>query len=259
VATLKELMAMKDALRELPGWKAASEIHALDRSGRLFAGNVEELQRFLGEHSEPPRVLELWAVDNRENFDLFLEEVDRLLHNFVAAALSFRDHSLRLKRKLLPASDADRLAEEYKTRSVATFDEPLPRFVHDLRQYSQHRRLPITSGHASVRRIGEAAESLAEFESRIVLHPSDLLRWKKWSPGSRAFIDSAGDDISIEEAVSEYAELVESFHSWFREALLRRHREPLAELKIQTTEVRRRWEEAFGPVVEDHSESADLG
>jgi hypothetical protein len=76
--TLEELLALKEGLRRLPGWKTAAEIRALDRSRRLFDGNVEELQRFLGEHSQPPRVLELWAMDNRENFDLFLEEVDRL-------------------------------------------------------------------------------------------------------------------------------------------------------------------------------------
>ena len=46
----------------------------------------------------------------------------------------------------------DQLAQEYSTRSAATFDEPLPRFVQDLRNYSLHRRLPITSGHASMRR-----------------------------------------------------------------------------------------------------------
>jgi hypothetical protein len=259
--TLEELLALKDGLRRLPGWKPAAEIRALDRSRRLFDGNVKELQRFLGEHSEPPRVLELWAMNNRKNFDLFLEEVDRLLHNFVAAALSLRDHSLRVRGKLLPASDADQLAQEYEARSVAAFDEPLPRFVLDLRQFSQHRRLPITSGHASGRRVGEVDDASArfEFESRIVLHPSDLLQWKKWKPASCSFIDSAGDDIAVEEVVSEYATVVDSFHAWFREALLTRHRESLAELKLQAAEVQRRYEKAFGPVVQDPIESADLG
>ena len=158
--TFEELQGLKDGLRRLPGWTTAAEIRALDRSRRLFDRNVEELQRFLGEHSEPPRVLELWSMDNREEFDLFLEEVGRLLHNFVAAALTLRDHSLRLKHKLLPAAEADQLAEEYKARSIETFDKPLPRFVLELRQYSQHRRLPITSGHASARRIGDAQDTL---------------------------------------------------------------------------------------------------
>ena len=125
--------------------------------------------------------------------------------------------------------------------------------------FSQHRRLPITSGHASVRRVGEAHENLVDFGSRIVLHPSDLLRWKKWSPAGRAFIDSAGDDIGIEEVDSEYAAVVDSFHAWFRAALLKRHRESLAELKLQSAEVQRRLDEAFGPVVQDPRESADPG
>jgi hypothetical protein len=227
MATFEELTARKAALRELPGWRVA--------------------------HSEPPRVLELWAVDNRENFDLFLEEVIRLLHNFVAAARSLRDHSLRVKRKLLPRSNTDRLAEEYEARSVSTFDEPLPRFVQDLRHYVLHVRLPIPSGHASGRRVGDPDRAPAEFEfeSRIVLHPSDLLEWQEWKSASRAFIDSAGDHISIEEVVSEYAALVKVFQSWFRGALSRRHREPLAELERQDAEIRRRFQE--------FSESADLG
>lgn len=235
----------------MPGWKTASEITALDRSRRLFIRNAEEVRQFLDDNSEPPRVFELLSPENRDDFEKFLDEVDRLLHNFVAAAMSLRDHSLRVKAKLLPASDGDRLSEEYKTRSAVTFDEPLPSFVQDLRHYSLHRRLPVTSGRASMRRVSAGPEF--EFESQIVLHPSDLLRWSKWTAASRSFIDSAGKYIAIDEVVSAYTALVLSFHDWFREALMGRHHASLTELKSEATELERRWREEIRLPVEDAS------
>jgi hypothetical protein len=58
MAKLEEFMAMKEAL---PGWNTSSEIQALDRSRRVFAGNRDELQRFLGEHLQPPAFSSSWT------------------------------------------------------------------------------------------------------------------------------------------------------------------------------------------------------
>jgi hypothetical protein len=251
MATLDELLAAKAALRDLPGWKVAAEVQGLNRSRGVFVGNVRELGRFLRSPEEPHELLQLWDMQNREGFDRYLEEVDRLLHNFVAASMSLRDHSRRLKNKLLPEDPADDLAAEYNQRVRDAFDEaPLARFVQDLRNFSLHRRIPITTGTLSV----DARRN--EWNSTIVLHPEDLLRWSGWTARAKAFIEASEGEIAIEDVARDYTDRVLAFHNWFRKALLARHDEDLQELRRTSEEVARRFREAFGEPFDSLHETA---
>lgn len=254
MVTLDELLAAKAALRDLPGWKVASEVRALNRSRGVFVGNVRELGRFLRGPEEPHELLRLWSIENREGFERYLDEVDRLLHNFVAAAMSLRDHSTRLKDKLLPEDPGDDLAAEYRQRVRDTFDEaPVARFVQGLRNFSLHRRLPITSGTVSV----DARRN--EWDSRIVLQAEDLLKWPKWAAPAKALIESSEGEITIEEVVRDYTDSVLAFHKWFRKALLARHDADLQELRRASDEIARRfrevWGEPFDPLHETATDS----
>jgi hypothetical protein len=76
---------------EHQGPRTRADLAGLARSYRLFLGNDRELLAFLTAHEEPPAVLELFALRNRAAFESFLDEVDRLLHNYLASALSLRD------------------------------------------------------------------------------------------------------------------------------------------------------------------------
>jgi hypothetical protein len=70
------------------------------------------------------------AQDNTEELHAFLNEVERLLHAFLAAAMTLRDHSRNTSRRLLPPDDRDELAEAYRERIDLVFAEsPLAQFV----------------------------------------------------------------------------------------------------------------------------------
>ena len=92
-ARIKELRA-KIAASE--GGKLQSELSAVGRMYRLFATNDKELRDHFERHSSPQAILELWDIEHRERFDAFLDETDRLLHNYLAAAASLADHTMRL-------------------------------------------------------------------------------------------------------------------------------------------------------------------
>jgi hypothetical protein len=216
-----------------------------------FDGNVEELRRLLAEQAEIPRALELWEIGNRESFDRFLDEVIRLLHNFVTAAISLRNHSFRVKDKVLPRDDADPLHEEYAERARTTFGTPLPQFVHDLRRLCVHWRLPVTHGHAFARRVTPPPRNEFQFESSIVLNTADLRRWDDWTEPSRSFLESAGDEIAVADVASSYAELVAQFHAWFKTAVLEWHSDSLTEFEERAAEVDARWRKAWGEPVDD--------
>jgi hypothetical protein len=84
----EKLLARRDALGELPGWRVRAEILALDRILRVFLANMGQLLIFLAKHAEPETAVRLWDTKRRKEFDAFLNEVDRLLHNYLAAATS---------------------------------------------------------------------------------------------------------------------------------------------------------------------------
>lgn len=239
--TLDELLAMKAGLRELPGWSVRVEMLALDRSLRVFTGNAKELLRFLGEQQEPANAFQLWALSNRDGFERFLDEVDRLLHNFVGAAMSLKDHGTRVRRKLLQDDAVDTRSDEYQARVDRDFTHaPLAQFVQQLRNYTVHERLPVATGQLS----GVPGVS---FESRIVLHPSELLKWPKWNSLARRYMETAGDDIAIEDVVKEYTAVVVAFNEWFRGALAARNRPQIEALEQGEAEIARLWRQAFGP------------
>jgi hypothetical protein len=240
--TADELFAMRAGLRQLPGWSVRAEIHGFDRSLRVFAGNADELTGFLRESQEPATAFRLWALDNREGFERFLDEVDRLLHNFVAAAMSLRDHVGPLRRDVLPEDEADSLASDCQARIDDDFtNSPLAQFVLGLRNVTLHDRIPIATGQLSG---GYGKPD----ESRVVLHRSDLLKSQKWSRPAKRYIDAAGDNIGIGDVATDYRTVVVGFHAWFRAALITRHRSDLEALSQREAEVAALWRQVVGPV-----------
>jgi hypothetical protein len=247
VPTLDELKAMRDALRKLPGWTIRAEIEAYERSLRVFVGNDRELARFLGEAQDPATAVQLWAIENREGFERFLDEFDRLLHNLLSSAMTLRDHARRLRRKFLPADSGDDLAEQYQARIDTDFvQSPLAQFIEDLRDFTLHRRLPVATGGLSV-------VPGASFETRIILHPSDLLKSSNWGSLAKRYIESAGDEIVIADALRDYRPVVVTFHQWFCVALRTRHADELHALGQDEAKVREVWQRAWGMPLADPS------
>ena len=72
---------LRRTIRDNPGRRAYADLLAVRRMYRVFSGNVAELRSFLAQFDEPPAMLELWDNENREGFERFLDEMDRLLHN----------------------------------------------------------------------------------------------------------------------------------------------------------------------------------
>ena len=60
------------------GWRLRAQLAAVARTSRVFLGNDRELQRYLAAHREPEAALRLWDTRNRDLFERFLDEVDRL-------------------------------------------------------------------------------------------------------------------------------------------------------------------------------------
>jgi hypothetical protein len=175
----------------------------------VFLGNESELRLLLARTSEMDVALELWTIQNRPAFEAFLGEVDRLLHNYLAAVGSLRDQTRRLWNKYLPDDEA------YAERVGATFAESgFCLFVQNLRNYTLHSNLPITQGHLSWERGRNVT-------SAVRLSRPDLLKWPRWPPLARRYLAELPEDgIDLAELVGAYTNTVTQFNNWFGETFV---------------------------------------
>jgi len=248
MARLDDLLDEKDRLRELDGWQIRRALVALKRSLGVFEANSRELQAFLGHDGDARKtraVLEMIDFSNRQGFGQFLDETDRLLHNFLAAAESLRDHAAAIQRAYLPDVPGDADTDEYWARERVVFNSSLGAFVTELRNHVLHDRIPETDGFAVW------SSEPADLKSGIALKTAELLPARNWSKKARRYMSEAGDDILIHEIAADYRELVLDFYEWVDGAIRRRNEHALAELDSREARVGEALKRAWGPPIDD--------
>lgn len=206
VARIKELQTVLAASDER---SLVVEFMAAAQTYRVFLGNERELREYLEHHSDPAVAIPLWDVNNRSAFNAFLDEVTRLLHNYLAAVGSLRDHTRRLWKAHLPA-------DEYNEQVRVSFAEsPICTFVQDLRDYALHRQLPFAQGRMTF--------SQGEQTWAVAIRREELLKSSRWRAQAKDYLANLDDDwIDLLEVVAAYTDTVTHFNDWFGETFVER-------------------------------------
>ena len=245
---LQDLLAEKDGLRELDGWQVKNALFGLRRSLGVFEGNSRRLLAVLGQHGDARTTLEALETlefQNRAGFEKYLDETDRLLHNFLAAAESLRDHMKAIQKKHLPDLSDDPDTAEYRTRKSEVFDSPAGSFVRELRQHVLHDRIPETGGYAIW------GSEPGDLTASIAIDRLKLQAGRQWSKKATRYMEDAGGDILIHEVAREFRDQVVEFCDWFDAALRRRNANALNELETREAVVGEALKRALGSPVED--------
>lgn len=232
----RELLSRQLAVRDSRGWALRREILAVDRTDQVFHGNDRELSVYLAAQAAPERALELWKVGSPE-FEPFLDEVDRLLHNYLSAVASLRDHQRRLWKKKHPPDDPV-VAAEYDIQRATAFADPVCAFVQDLRNYTLHRQLPVAQGQLHVDVQGDV------FDAGVTLVRDQLLEGVRWSTDAKKYLSAAPDAIRLRETVASYTDAVEQFYRWFAPAFVTAHRVDFDELEALEQDIERLYSSA---------------
>jgi len=170
-------------------------------------------------------------VHDLHQFDEFLGEAARLLHNFLAAAATLRDHTRRLRQQH-PLSNKS-LSDEYDSRARTTFAEsPLSNFIQDLRNYTLHRRLPFVQGSLTRHLPTEAMTATAS------LRKEELQTWSGWNARARSYLEAAEDQMDLLEVVELYSSAVDGFNVWFASVWRSWHVSPFVELEALEDELK---------------------
>lgn len=203
----KDIIALHNELVAMPEYELMLRIKTFQDSLKIFTGNYNELRKLLLFHADMPKALPLWDVVNRDKLHAFQREVTRLLHNFVASAMSLIDHSRVLYRELYePKGRFPEYKEELERRFTKN---PLASFVVCLRQYFQHYKAPIVFSEMRWSRESPT------FDSKLKLNKVELEGFSSWKSPAKKFLAKQEDSIDLLNLVEEYYALVMDFYKWF--------------------------------------------
>lgn len=196
---------------DLRGRDAAIRVNQLRSSRIVFQRNCDELVTLLDYLCAPSVAWSYSPVEQKWLWHDGMQEVVRLLHNFVAAALSLVDHTRVLYRQLYePRAEFT----DYPEEIAATFSrDPLSQFVIKLRQMSQHYRLPSIENHTKVS--GVVQGLVGDVTIQLRLKTDDLRQFDGWNEPAREFLDAAGSHIDLRKLVTAYHNHIMEFHQWF--------------------------------------------
>jgi hypothetical protein len=245
----EELREIDREIEASEGFRLYNRMNLLEKSYFIFDTNYLNLRHVLDEFEQPMVFLKLWEEKTRDRFDLFINDVIRLFHNYLAGATTLIDHVDTLQDGLYEGSG---FSNEYQARWEEQFrGSALPRFVEDLLIYILHQGLPLALAEMNFGRIGSGVE----VDSAIKLDVSKLGEWGHWSEKGREYLDTLEGKVKLDDIVKEYTSVVASFYQWFVLRQSELHREALEELEKLEGKRRDHWQKIRG--IEDFLESAE--
>jgi len=188
----------------------------------LHEANYRELKRVAGQldaqdDESTLQVLALWS--ERGRLHAVLDEAARLLHNFLASAMTLVDHT---RAHINTWHAGTTFEKEYKRQVRESFTaNPVSRFVQCLRNYNLHYRLPVVSGRLSME--FDPPGQTKSMKSQVMLDVMKLQERDNWDPPSKTYMTRVGKELPVDRLADDYMKLVLPFHDWFRERDLAEH------------------------------------
>ncbi len=219
-ATYKERDNAAKKLMSSEGWLIEEKIERLEVSIFIFSGNFEELMKTIELYKSPSSFV-LHDVRNREELNQFFKEVTRLLHNYLASAMTLVDHTRILVKELYAEEKFAEFYDEYGFKIKEVFAEnSLHQFIQGLRNYIVHKELPMVG----------SILNLNEINANLIVDLSELRKNFDWSKYAKQYLNARDDDEKLETLVSDYFNLVYEFHKWFYSRQLEIHAEEFREI-----------------------------
>ena len=147
-------------------------------------------------------------------------ELSRHIHNFAASSKTLVDHTRVFLEENYSKTE---VATSVKTKIANTFtNDPVSKFVHDLRNYMLHKGLPNSHMFLSLQQDPAKPELGATLTTGIRFDTKSLSEWSGWTTGAKQYLEQNKEHIDIHQFTEEYLIRVNEFHSWL-ESLLREH------------------------------------
>jgi len=202
------ILQLMDELQKMPEYQLYTQLQGFSISIYTFDRNFFELRELITVLANDPRADQIYWLQNRDKLIGVTNDVIRLLHNFVASALSLIDHTRRLYNKLYATSEK---FPDYQPRINHDFaQDPLSQFVKCLRQYCQHYKAPNIDVTVSM---NKGDEKVAKTFNLLV---DDLLTFDGWSAPAKKYLATIDAKVEILKIAIEYRNKVIAFYQWFQ-------------------------------------------
>lgn len=182
-------------------------VQGLHRMARVVASNAQQLRVHLSVLDTPGTALPLLALDAGHQWDDYLDEAERCVHNYLLSALPLTEHA----RAHVDQCYAD--GHAVKEQFLRAFDLRLSGWpVHEvaraLRNYSAHRALP--------RLTCVSIWTSSEMTHRLAMDRRELLRDPRWPGYGRIYLDALPDEnLFLDYVLLAHASRIDELFSWF--------------------------------------------
>ncbi|QRN83985.1 hypothetical protein JR338_04345 [Chloroflexota bacterium] len=206
-----------DAILNSEAYEIYQRSLSLDQNLFIFDRNYQDLKMAIDKFSQEEHVDLLW---DQHQSQIILYHISRFVHNFLAAAMTLVDHTRIIIRENYEGTS---FYEEYQSEIGIRFKKnPLHQFIHDFRNFALHINLPITGHRISIIRNPETGNQEERVE--FFIDKSTLTKWSGWEKG-KEYLQELPEEISIENFIDKYYDLVLDFHTWLHKKLDELHKE----------------------------------
>jgi hypothetical protein len=220
---------IEDRTNKARGTAVRLQMEGLGRSIAMLETNAAELTEWLDAFADTRVQIVLWNEDNDGLLDMFLTDIARRLHNYVASVMSLVEHNRRTIREQYAEDDS--LRKAYQGRVMESFGTGEVAFMQDLRDFTLHYELPPLSARFSMGRDQPT-------RSEILLDRDRLRTFSGWSQKGKGFLAAGDGPIDLRAVVDTYMKTVRGFYQWFTAAVQDHHAADMAELNGLVEELR---------------------
>jgi len=214
---LAELMKQ---IQGSPGFAVMEEVDRLKRGLRAVKRNRDELVTVLKALEQPGAAVKIRGVQRRKELQFALEEIARLLHNFLSSASAVLDYAEAQRKRLYRSSPFGQEITAEITQRFKCDDDYL--VAEKLRNFVMHHDVAPVSWKMS----WQAGEP--EMQNAFQLPTAEVARWLQRNDPAQDALKRMGKSINVLSFVDRYFGKVESFHVWLWQRQSEFHREELA-------------------------------
>ncbi|WP_202744873.1 hypothetical protein [Acinetobacter pittii] len=245
-----------DTIRESAGNKHINRTYKRSFSVNIFQMNTIELLQLSQRINDPNEGLDLMMAENRDAGNQTHREVTRLVHNFVASAKTLVEHTRNfMKEHYQNTSIYNKYIEKIK---LDFGNEPVIKFVEDLRNFLLHNGLPPTEMYLEFKSNPNTSNGDGAMKTGIRLKTKELLKWKGWTALAKRYLENSNDFIDIHNFASDYEKKVINFHNWLNNELNSFHSNDLTEYNKLVSELHSTHDLNKGSVINKEESSEKL-
>lgn len=151
-----------------------------------------------------------------------MDEIAFRLHNYVSSAMSLVAHTRRINNRLYKETNSEELKDIKAEIAKRFLKNETHQIIQGLRDYTQHRKLPIVGRAMSY----SAYDNKPKLEAAYYLSTESLLEWDGWKSLAKQKLDklknlSSQDqsfknpnNIPINLLITDHYKEVASFYDW---------------------------------------------